>query len=808
MPLCGADSVWRVFANPRDTPEDLELKSTAAPVFLFMLFVTIACTLLWLPPDRVGDVGALAGVCTSSLILVTHRFCSIPVKLTLRVGLVGAVLCCILVDWDAALAGTPRVWAVCVLAMDLGLVYGLRGSVYGVICGMLSLWLALDASEYVARWGLYDAGRFSTEEGSVVHICNCGDPPCARPVTSGVLFLLSSVSVFLIDFHLTRGFAESMRHQLAITNSVIKLSQQLTACLAQYDVDEAEELVAGERCDELPEQMRGAFKKLVSNLKAYRPFLPDNVLTVDRVNASVDAPVSVLAVEPPGCLADEAEVCVCFTDVQSSTVLWEFAQQGMFSALQIHNTVLRQLAVECSGYEVKTIGDAFMLAFEKVVDCCRFGLESQLRLVQQAWPNELCANELCKRVAGPTKNVLWHGLRVRIGMHWGPVHAVSNPITGRMDYFGPPVNTAARVESSLQYGGLTGVTEAVLDELTPDGLRSLDSPMKHYLGKRELRGVADPVAIFVLLPAGLAERVSQLFDGGGSDVGGSRVPSEADCDSLSHSVLSLPPLRQPLRTSTGTCAVARMRSAWWAERHHVEDCRMLLSAIEQAADLTQGTVAALLSLTCHVTWNAGQACYNHVQQCALFTSRLQRAAHPLALGLATADMVSGNVAARRRKYATVFSAAVELGVELAELAEQTEIPAYAAGAVASHLASTGCASRAHVWTSLVTDHAFIVWRVCCRTPDLLQTAAEKWDALGVDRDLIRRQGALDASFLSLATGGAAIVEAGEWAGGDQDMERMLQDWQSGAVLTRTTVVEWTSESAVLEQTLRSPLRDS
>ena len=71
------------------------------------------------------------------------------------------------------------------------------------------------------------------------------------------------------------------------------------------------------------------------------------------------------SVPPPGplCRAPTGTVVLVFTDVQSSTQLWEQCGEAMQAALDVHNQVLRARLATTSGYEVKTQGDSFMVAF-------------------------------------------------------------------------------------------------------------------------------------------------------------------------------------------------------------------------------------------------------------------------------------------------------------------------------------------------------------------------------------------------------------------------------------------------------------
>ena len=57
-----------------------------------------------------------------------------------------------------------------------------------------------------------------------------------------------------------------------------------------------------------------------------------------------------------------------------------------------------------------------------------------------------------KRANTLKENALWHGIRVRIGIHYGIGDIRKDPVTRSYDYYGTVVNTAARVEG-VGHGG-------------------------------------------------------------------------------------------------------------------------------------------------------------------------------------------------------------------------------------------------------------------------------------------------------------------------------------------------------------------
>jgi len=124
----------------------------------------------------------------------------------------------------------------------------------------------------------------------------------------------------------------------------------------------------------------------------------------------------------------------------------------MKEAIDMHNYIMREYLLETKGYEVKTEGDAFMVVFWSVNDAIDWAITIQKRLLNAAWPQPLLREPHASEKRNDKGELLFRGLTVRMGIHMGfPVCEV-DPTTGRMDYFGPVVNRAARICSAADGG--------------------------------------------------------------------------------------------------------------------------------------------------------------------------------------------------------------------------------------------------------------------------------------------------------------------------------------------------------------------
>ena len=229
----------------------------------------------------------------------------------------------------------------------------------------------------------------------------------------------------------------------------------------------------------------------MARLRAQLEFARDEARAA-RVGSDEDPPVG--------------RVTLMFTDVQSSTKQWAANPNVMAAALKTHNSLIRDILVPFGGYEVKTEGDAFMVAFSSPQCAVAAAVKIQSELMSAQWPVGLLNNPASAELRGDDGSLLFRGLRVRVGIHTGEPIAARDPVTNRMDYFGPMVNLSARVESSAR-GGQILISAATVDALDPE---FVDSLVVEDLGEFHLKGIPIPTNLYSVYSIGLKERKSVL----------------------------------------------------------------------------------------------------------------------------------------------------------------------------------------------------------------------------------------------------------------------------------------------------------
>jgi len=183
-------------------------------------------------------------------------------------------------------------------------------------------------------------------------------------------------------------------------------------------------------------------------------------------------------------------VTFLFTDIESSTRLWQTDEATMRAALARHDDLLQRSVAHEDGTVFSTMGDGIAAAFASASAAVRAALEAQRLVEAEAWPT-----------ATP--------IRVRMGLHTGDAELRDG------DYFGTAVNRAARL-MAVGHGGqvlCSAVTAGMVDsevallDLGEHRLRDLDRPMHIFqMGGGEF----GPLRSLDSLPGNLPEQVTSF----------------------------------------------------------------------------------------------------------------------------------------------------------------------------------------------------------------------------------------------------------------------------------------------------------
>ena len=156
-------------------------------------------------------------------------------------------------------------------------------------------------------------------------------------------------------------------------------------------------------------------------------------------------------------------VTFLFTDVAASTRLWERDADAMARALERHDELCREHFQRTSGYVFATGGDGFAVAFGRASDALEAATGLQTALAEEPWPERA-------------------PLSVRMALHAGEA------VERDGDYFGPVLNTAARLLAVGHAGQV----------LLSDTARQLvgDSTSLCDLGVHRLRDLGEPLRVW------------------------------------------------------------------------------------------------------------------------------------------------------------------------------------------------------------------------------------------------------------------------------------------------------------------------
>ena len=565
-----------------------------------------------------------------------------------------------LADLTARCAGSETA-ILLVLVVDLLLVMQVDPRCcFWFVCASV-VWIVVMAMEERFRFGLLDLPgllSYSERRERLAELSQCDSVPCGR--NNRLVYLFVSLQVFVIDFLATRGFASVIVKEQAAMQRTINAVQEIASLLARYDVEGVARMLDAQETL-LPEEMHATLRKMEGNLRKYRPYLPAALF--EEMDAEDVSSVRRNAVVPPGL---DNVATIVFTDIRASTSIWEAAPDGMRAGLRIHNTVIRDVMHTFGGYEVKTIGDAFMIAFATTQDGMDFALKVHERLREAEWPPSLMEDApICAK-----QGLLWCGLTVRIGINTGPVTAELNTLTGRMDYFGHTVNVASRLETICSPGAV-----AICSALWSSECNGCNGIVGDTAAL-DLKGVSGNTFVSNIWAKSLAGRKHVFLR---DPTTGRAAPDDTCCDSLASSLRSRATERSDLageasriiagsaRLVSATVGVTELSVGDEQSPVALHNMSVALTTLTVALDQSGGVVVTLLGSYVCVGWNVTRSAPAHTEAAVRFVSRLMNASCVVnGAGLVSGVVQHGDVGARSQRFVTVVGRCVRRSWTLCE----------------------------------------------------------------------------------------------------------------------------------------------
>ena len=217
------------------------------------------------------------------------------------------------------------------------------------------------------------------------------------------------------------------------------LKELLIATAASGQLEQYERLV-----DELKDSARISREDYQQNMTVMHEMFDKALDTMKDTAVAFSAnwaPSPVQQAELQAHTGPDGTITVCFSDIEGSTAMTDrLGDQQAQQVLHAHNDIIRRILRAHDGYEVKSMGDGFMLAFSKASDGvqCSIAIQQALAAYNSEHPDE--------------------PLRVRIGLHTGEA------IKEDRDYFGRNVILASRISSKAHGGEI--LVSALVKELT------------------------------------------------------------------------------------------------------------------------------------------------------------------------------------------------------------------------------------------------------------------------------------------------------------------------------------------------------
>eukprot|EP00755_Sulcionema_specki_P004421 Sspe_Gene.30033::Locus_14600_Transcript_5_16_Confidence_1.000_Length_1130::g.30033::m.30033 len=329
---CGA-VVRPTFRDGEDS-EERTRKWIVTPMWLLSVIFFAGTSGLYLFHGYWAAASISMGILANALVATFNLFVRKVANLVeLEVGFVVFGVGLLLLD--SSTHGTLELWAGVIVMMDALLLAGCCGHGVPLLRALTVVYIVCKTIDEAVDYGLYDLFEFGEH----------GDRAEPIGLVRGVQLMFVRLCIFLLDLTMTMYFAHGQRDEHHRVMASVRTAQELAQAMVEFDLQEAQTKLGG-----VDGELHRAFKSLLGNLQAYRPYIPEALFATPEsrdIDPHVDALNMSLGVTTKA---------IVFTDIQSSTMLWEACPAAMRCALRTHNEVMRGAIKAYNGYEVKTIG--------------------------------------------------------------------------------------------------------------------------------------------------------------------------------------------------------------------------------------------------------------------------------------------------------------------------------------------------------------------------------------------------------------------------------------------------------------------
>ena len=372
--------------------------------------------------------------------------------------------------------------------------------------------------------------------------------------------------------------------------------------------------------------LNNAFMTLQSRLQDFRSFVPACLLG--------DCEDSDNEIEPPS-----GEVTILCTDIQGSTSLWSRSAPGMNAAMEIHNEIQRKHIRAFDGYEVKTIGDSFVVAFRDEFDALECCMAVQHEMRQTEWPGELLLTD--------------DGLLLRMGLHCSTdITSEINTFTTRTDYKGKGVDIAVKCES-LALGGTICMTTVFFDRVRTL-IKNPTSAISHLpFGNHTVTEGDSSITLYIAVPEYLSERLNRETEMKELEIPHTKRHPSGNCSVVSNSIA------QSSNVTKKNCTMGIVNVTFLSIEDHLSDpcsvyCRFLRTVIEMLKPCS-GSLMGLHGTYIITSFNLMTSCNGHFGKSVHFCNGLEESRSSFgeisfSVGIAMGMSMIGDAGSDRSRY--------------------------------------------------------------------------------------------------------------------------------------------------------------